>query len=105
MKTTGIRIAMGLGSTLLLSSVLLTGCTPDPPVATVSPIVETVPEPTPTPQWTSEEQAAIDAVYAYLETWTYMVQNLDSLSTSDDICTVAGDTSAEHTIVLMGEWK
>ena len=54
----------------------LVGCTP---VGEVSP-TPTDTEPsimaTPTPQWTDEEQEAVDAVLRYIDMWTYIGQNL-----------------------------
>ncbi len=55
---------------LVLGTTLFTGCTPDLPVVTAPPVVEVTPTPapSPTPQWKEDEQAAIDVVYAYIDT-------------------------------------
>jgi hypothetical protein len=81
---------------------MLAGCSPGgettptttPPPTLAAPTT-TGPSPTPTPQWTDEQQAAIDAVQAYLEVWTDVAQNLPD-SNTDRIHEVAtGDLGTE----------
>ncbi len=66
------------GCLALLGGVLFVGCTPDPPVETPAPVVETMDSETPDPSldWTDEERAAVDAVYIYLEKVAFISQNL-----------------------------
>jgi len=87
---------------LLLVGTLL-GCTPTSPEPSFpeasTPVVST----TPTPTWTDEEQAAIDAVQTYLSVWTEITQ---TLSTADlgQIRKVAGDPLANDDIVTWWRW-
>jgi hypothetical protein len=83
----------------------LVGCTP----------VETQPTDTPTPTvtitdtgpvFTTEEQAVIEAVQAYLEKWTYISQNVLDLSVDiNEIRDLATDPLAEHDLTTWGDWR
>ncbi len=65
-----------------LGCVLAAGCAPvaSEPVAPVESQSPVTPLPEPSPTWSESEQAAIDAVYAYLEKWTLISQNLQDTS-------------------------
>jgi hypothetical protein len=85
------------------------GCTPggDPPtppattqpVVTLSPAVTT----TPTPQWTEEEQAAIDVVYEYRKTLDHIAQNLDTADWTE-IWEVGTDDAATEMLDVWTVW-
>jgi hypothetical protein len=61
--------------------------------------VETVPPPSPTPEWSADEQAAIDAVHAYIELSNYVAQNLDTADWNA-IYDVAADPAAGRSLDL-----
>ena len=83
----------------------LAGCTPDGGQETPSPEpVVSTPIATPTPQWTSEEQSAIDAVQNYLTVWTYISQNLQTADWNA-IRDVAGDPAANDAGTLWFQWN
>ncbi len=73
-----MRRFVGIGL-IIVGCVVGAGCHSVPVVPTegVSTVVSSL---EPTPQWSVEEQGAIDAVYAYLEKWTYISQNLQETS-------------------------
>jgi hypothetical protein len=83
----------------------LVGCTP----------VEIQPTDTPTPTvtitdtglvFTTEEQAVVDAVQAYIEKWTYISQNvLDPNVDLNEIRDVATDPIAENALRKWGDWQ
>ena len=90
---------------VVLAVGMLVGCTPSPQV---SPSTEvTVPSvsitPTPTPQWTEDEQGAVDAVQRYLQVWTDIGQNLDDADWTT-ILEVAGDPAANDAQLLWAQW-
>ena len=89
--------------TLMLVAALLGGCTPGDPVvvSSSSPPVSMPVEPT--PQWTDEEQAAIDAVQRYIDVWTYISQNLGEADW-DAIYEVAEESVAEINIQSWTIW-
>jgi hypothetical protein len=95
-----------LGIAALVMGLALTGCTApneetDPtPIASSRPVV--LPTSTPTPEWTAEEQTAIDAVLAYREKWSYMSQHISDQNPDggwminlDDIYEVARNPLAD----------
>jgi hypothetical protein len=83
----------------------LVGCTP----------VEIQPTDAPTPTvtitdtglvFTTEEQAVVDAVQAYLEMWIYISQNVLDLSVDiNEFRDVAGDPIAESHIKNWSNWR
>ena len=89
---------------LVLIGACLGGCTTGEPPAASSPVV-TPPSTvvSETPQWTSEQQAAIDAVQRYLEVWTYISQNVDEADW-DAIYDVAIDPTADEQIQAWKLW-
>jgi hypothetical protein len=72
--------------------------TPLPTLATPT----TAPPVTPTPQWTEEEQSAIDAVQAYLDVWTDIAQHLPDTDIGRINTVASGDLATEDVDDLMG---
>jgi len=77
----------------------LVGCTPSGGESASPEPEVTTPGTSPSPQWTAEEQSAIDAVQRYLEVWTEIGQNIDTADwntirdvASDPAANDAGDT-------------
>jgi len=82
---------------------MLLGCTPaslESPSPEASTLVVT---PTPSPVWTEDEQAAIDAVQAYLSVWTEVTQALPDADLSR-IREVASDPAANHALSQWAQW-
>jgi hypothetical protein len=88
--------------TLAAAAVLmLAGCSPGgettptttPPPTLAAPTTD--PAATPTPQWTDEQQAAIDAVQAYLEMWTDLAQHLPDTDLGQINLVAGGDVATE----------
>ncbi len=100
------RITRSFSATLILGCLLLTGCTPDPPVETAPLVAETTPTPTPspTPEWKEDEQAAIDAVHAYIAKMDEIGQNLSTISW-DGFYEVAGDPAVSNMIQVWFAWQ
>ena len=77
---------------VVVVSCLMAGCSPassgDDPVSSTPVVVESTPSPSPTPTWSGEQQAAIDAVQKYLQVWAEITQNLGT-SDWDQIYEVA----------------
>jgi hypothetical protein len=101
---------MKRSSALIVAVVwILAGCTPgeEPttppatgPTLTLPPAVT----PNPPPQWSAQEQAAIDAVYRYRDVSQRIAQHLDSADWND-IRGVAGDTEATGMLDLWAQWR
>ncbi|MDR0783166.1 MAG: hypothetical protein LBE83_05330 [Propionibacteriaceae bacterium] len=92
-------IALALGWGLL-------GCTPGGEVTTPPTVETTTPTPTPTPQFTDEEQAVIDAVFVYLEKWTYLAQNvLNPEVDLNEIWEVADYPATNENLLLWAAWR
>ncbi len=111
MKTQAQRLTTAVGCALAVLCGLLGGCTPADDTPTSTPVIESTPaptapavEPTPTPLWSPEEQAAIDIVFAYIELGDHISQNL---STADwgEIRTVSSDPAANHLMQLWFSWN
>ena len=84
----------------------LAGCTPGTdvsPAPTWSPPASTPTSP-PTPQWSPEEQAAIDAVQRYLEVWAAIGQDLVGADWNK-IWDVATDPAAGNAMDLWTNWS
>ncbi|MCL2470226.1 MAG: hypothetical protein FWF25_00580 [Propionibacteriaceae bacterium] len=90
--------------TVLALGCLLTGCTPASPTTPTPNATQSTPTATPTPEWTDEQQAAIDAVQNYLQVWASIGQNLDTADWND-INTVADDQAATGTFTLWLGWE
>jgi hypothetical protein len=91
--------------TVLMLGWGLLGCTPGVEVTTPPPTVETT-TPSPTPQFTDEEQAAIDAVFVYLEKWTYLAQNvLNPEVDLNEIWEVADYPATNDDLLLWAAWR
>ncbi|MCL2482126.1 MAG: hypothetical protein FWF43_01665 [Propionibacteriaceae bacterium] len=90
--------------TVLALGCLMTGCSPSSP-ATPTPVAtsESVTTATPTPQWTDEQQAAIDAVQNYLQVWASIGQDPQG-SDWAAIRTVASDPSANNAVSTWMQW-
>jgi len=82
---------------------VLAGCTPGDgitPSVDVPTVEVTV---TPTPQWSADEQAAVDAVQAYLEMWAYIAQNIGE--DPNQIFEVAMNPIADQDFSILLHWK
>jgi len=90
----------------MVALLVLGGCTPggDPvPSGTPSePLAETV-VPSPTPTWTGEQQAVIDAVHRFYDEWSRITQNLDTADWND-LHQVADDTAISNTFAVWADW-
>jgi len=82
---------------------LLAGCTPSPQVSPSTEVTVPSVSVTPTPQWTEDEQGAIDAVQRYLRVWTEVSENLQTADWGV-IRDVAGDPAANNTLLQWGDW-
>jgi len=81
----------------------LAGCAPDGGESpSPEPTVEAA-TPSPSPQWTAEQQGAIDAVQKYLEVWTDISQNLQTADL-DQIRDVASDPAANDAVMVWTQW-
>jgi len=92
---------------IVVAAVLLAavaGCTPDAQETPTPEPVVSAPTPAPTPEWTEEEQAAIDAVQHYLAVWTYISQNLQTADWNA-IRDVASDPAANDAGTLWVQWN
>ena len=91
-----------------LSACALVGCTPgggDPSPVVSAEITPTVVETaTPTLQWTPAEQAAVDAVQAYIDKWTYIAQNLPDVDVNS-IYQVAANPVAKTVLLQWASWE
>jgi hypothetical protein len=107
-----------LGIAIMALGIALTGCTTPPAwelsgsPKPYSPPSERTPAPTTTPEWTDEEQAAIDAVLTYREEWSNISQNLldhdaDGSYVVDlnDIYDVASDPLAQSDLMEWADWR
>jgi len=96
-----------LGLCAMVALFVLGGCTPggDPvPSGTLSePLVETV-VPSPTPTWTGEQQAVIDAVHRFWDVWARIAQNLETADWND-LHEVADDTALSDAFALWAGWS
>ncbi|MCL2471169.1 MAG: hypothetical protein FWF25_05435 [Propionibacteriaceae bacterium] len=96
-------------TTIVVLAGTLTACsprvspTPTAPVDSSVPATESTPIVTPTPQWTTEEQAAIDSVQKYLQVWATIGQGLPDSNVAQ-IRNVASDPIANDTQDLMTQW-
>jgi len=81
----------------------LAGCAPDGGESpSPEPTVEAA-TPSPSPQWTAEQQGAIDAVQRYLEVWTDISQNLETADWNQ-VRDVAGDPAANNVLSQWATW-
>ena len=89
----------GLAAVMIIG-VLLSGCTPvaeeTPPPTVVTPTGTT-------PQWTEDEQAAIDAVQMYLQVWTEISQDLEGQDWNR-IRDVSSDPAANNALFMWSDW-
>ncbi len=86
---------------VMVGCVVVVGCSsvsPEP-VVPLEPRSVWTPLPEPTPSGSPAEQGAIDAVYAYLDTWTRISQNLQETSQWVTIRDVAIEP------LFVGVWK
>jgi len=94
----GLILPLVIGVALTMA-----GCTSG---VVVTPSVD-VPTPevteTPTPEWTEEQQASIDAVQAYITMWATIGQNVTTAQWND-ILTVAIDPQSNHDMMLWAHW-
>ncbi len=90
---------------LIIGCAWVAGCTAEPPAPVMPAESEStaLPLPRPTPTWSVEEQGAIDAVNAYLEKWTYISQNLQTVDWMT-IYEVATNPAVEGAWVWWQEW-
>ncbi|MDR0283427.1 MAG: hypothetical protein LBI33_00830 [Propionibacteriaceae bacterium] len=87
----------------------LVGCAPggevtSSPSTGESTTVVVTPTPSPTPQWTAEEQGAVDAVREYMRVWDDIAQNLGTADINR-IHEVAGDPLASDEVVTLSQWE
>jgi len=87
----------------VMSAVALAGCAPNGRDTPSPEPVVTTPTVSPSPQWTEEEQGAIDAVQKYLEVWTSISQDLVD-SDWNAIRDVASDPAANDATTLWFQW-
>lgn len=85
----------------------LAGCTsaeaPSPNPSAPSSVLASSPNSTPTPTWSADDQAAINAVQRYIQMWTQVTQGLPDSDTTA-IRTVAWDPLANATVTLWAQW-
>jgi len=92
-----------IGVVAVVLFAVVAGCTPDG-VETPSTVpVVTTPTVTPSPQWSADEQGAIDAVQRYLEVWTYIGQNLGSVDINQ-IRGVSDDPESNNDLLMWANW-
>jgi len=96
------RRSMSLVAAMMI--VALAGCSPDGKETPGPEPVVSTPMPTPSPQWTVEEQGAIDAVQKYLEVWSDISQNLGTADW-DAINDVASDPAVNNAVTLWFQWN
>ncbi|MCL2481956.1 MAG: hypothetical protein FWF43_00770 [Propionibacteriaceae bacterium] len=89
--------------TILALGCLMAGCSPASPSTPTPSTTKSAPTATPTPQWTDEQQAAIDAVQNYLQVWSSIGQNLDTADW-DTIYNVADDQAATDAFTQWFGW-
>jgi len=91
-----MRPRIGLLLLVLLASAM-TACGPGEVTTTTPPPPPTTQPPTPSPQWTPEEQGSIDAVQRYLEVWADIGH--------DPLTNKLGDVNSRYTVTASVTWN